>query len=324
MNKLNKLKPVFLLKSAEKIIDKEKTKDILWSILRGLIIIGISYIILYPLLTKISSSLMAERDLFDHTVRWIPRSLNLENYRLVFRAMDYPRAIYNTLRTAVLVTVIQLISCSLIGYGFARFDFRGNKFLFALVIFTLVVPPQMIMIPLYLNFRFFDLFGILPEGGLNLLGTYWPFIFLSLTGMGMRNGLFIYIFRQFFKGMPVELEEAAYVDGAGPITTFIKIMVPGALPAFLVVFLFSFVWQWNDNFYIHMFLPYQHNLPTALSTVANDVSTLLGERNIQMTGGRIALTNNTGMLFYIAPLLLLYSFTQRYFIESVQRTGIVG
>ena len=122
------------------------------------------------------------------------------------------------------------------------------------MLLTLIVPPQMIMIPLYLSFRYFDPLGLLPGNGINLLNSYWPFALTSATAMGMRNGLFIYIMRQYFRGMPAELEEAAYVDGAGALRTFFQVMLPSAVPVMVIVFLFSFVWQWNDDFYSTLFM----------------------------------------------------------------------
>ena len=286
-----------------------------WSALRTVLIIGMSYVILFPLLVKIATSLMEVRDIFDVTVRWIPRHVTFDNFRVVWRAMDYPAAFLNSLRLSLTVSVLQTVSAAFIGYGFARFRFRGSGLLFALVVFTLVVPPQTVIVSLYLNFRFFNLFGLLPGGGVNLLGSYWPFVLMAVTGAGMRGGLFIYIMRQFFKGMPAELEDAAYVDGAGSLRTFLRVMLPGAVPSLVTVFLFSFVWQWNDNTLTSIFMSNQTILPWALGSLANN----LGARAEYAT-----LVNNTGMLFFIAPLLVLYAVMQRYFIESIERTGIIG
>ena len=121
--------------------------------------------------------------------------------------------------------------------------------MFGLVIFTLVVPPQIIILPLYLNLRFFTVWGLIPEPGIDLLGSYWPFILMGISGTGFNNGLFIFIMRQFFKGMPRELEEAAYIDGANPLQTFLRVMLPGAKPALVIVFLFATVWMYNDYFF---------------------------------------------------------------------------
>jgi multiple sugar transport system permease protein len=267
---------------------------------------------------------MMERDLYDQTVKWIPRNPTLDNYKLVWKYMKYPEAFKNSLVLALTVSLLQLVSCTVVGYGFARFPFKGSKLLFGLVVFILIVPPQMIMIPLYLNFRYFDLFGLLPNGGVNLLGTYWPFILTSVTATGLRNGIFIYILRQFFRAMPRDLEDAAYVDGAGPLRTFVQIMLPGAVPAMVIVFLFAFVWQWNDFFLTNIFLGGKTMLPLTLDGLLFSASGYMVGGNNMLTGQYASLVNNTGMLMFMAPLLILYAFMQRYFIESIQRTGLVG
>lgn len=300
-------------------------KNLIWAVIRGILICGISFIIVYPLLIKLSSSFMMEMDMFDPTVQWIPRGITFLNYIRAFQGMRYPTTFMNSLGLALSVSILTLISCTMIAYGLARFDFKGRGLLFAIVIFSLVVPPQLMMIPMFLNFRFFNLFGFLAEPGLNLIGTFWPFILTSATGTGLRNGLFIYVVRQFFKGMPRDLEEAAEVDGAGTLRTFVTIMIPGAVPVLLIVFLFSFVWQWNDIFYTNLYLTGARVLPFALEGLAHEYNMIHQEQyGIQISGEYRSILNNSGMLLFIAPLLLMYAALQRYFIESIERTGIVG
>jgi multiple sugar transport system permease protein len=226
---------------------------------------------------------------------------------------------------------MQLISCTVIGYGFARFRFKGRGVLFALVILTMIVPPQTLMIPLFLHFRYFDVLGIISaitgQKGINLLESYWPFVLMSLTGMGLKNGLYIYIMRQFFRGMPKELEEAAYVDGAGMLRTFGQIMLPSAVPAMVTVFMFSFVWQWTDTFYSSLFLMRTDVLAKTAANVSNqimkDLSADIGV-DIYLSPAISSMYTNTGSLLVVLPLLILYLFAQKLFVESVERTGIVG
>ncbi len=299
-----------------------KIQGILFSLGRYALIISISFVILYPLLAKIPSSLMTEADAIDRMVRWIPRELTGDNFRIAFELMNYPVTFKNSLGLTLLVSLLQLTSCTLIGYGLARFDFRGSNLLFGLVIFTLIVPPQMINIPLYLNWRFFDLFGLL-SAPLNLIGTHWPFILTSITGTGLRNGFFIYMMRQVFRGMPKDLEDAAYVDGANSFTTFFRIMLPSAGTGLLTVFLFAFVWQWNDIFLSTLYLGGSlEYLPFALEQITNILYE--GRRELPVSFQYASTLNNAGMLLFIAPLLVLYAFLQRYFVESIERTGIKG
>lgn len=300
---------------------KKEVSAIIWALVRTLIIVGICFVILRPLLTKMVSSVMMERDLYDQTVKWIPRSFTFNNYKAMFVHMKYLQALRNSFVFSFIIASLQLVSCTLVGYGLARFRFPGSKLIFGLALFTLVVPPQIIILPLYLNFRYFTIWGLLPEPGLDLLGSYWPFILMAISGTGFNNGLFIYIMRQFFKGSPKSLEEAAYIDGASPLQTFLRVMLPGAVPAFVIVFLFAFVWQWNDYFFTGMYMRGGVLLSHTLDVAASNYAYSLGE---QFTGQYISLLNNTGMILFILPLLLLYTLMQRYFIESIERTGLVG
>ena len=293
--------------------------ELFWPVIRSGLLIGISYVILFPILTKLSGSFMDLKDLYDPSVLWIPRRFTLENYRVVFNGMYFPEAFSNSLKLTVMVSVFQLISCTTIGYGFARFPFKGSNILFAFVILTLIVPPQMMMIPLYLTFRYFNFFGLAAKP-LNLMSSYWPFILLSLTGTGFKNGLFIYIIRQYFRGMPKELEDAASVDGANAFRIFLQVMLPGAVPVLVIVFLFSFVWQWNDYFYTSIFLSTKRFLPLTLEGLKDTLGITGGDEG----GLIITVYNNTGSLMFMAPLLILYAFMQRSFIESIERSGIVG
>lgn len=273
---------------------------------------------------------MTVEELYDQSVKWIARTPTLSNYRQCWVYMKYPQALFNTFSLTMVVSILQLASCTFIGYGLARFRWAGSGLLLGLAVFTLIVPPQMIRIPLYLNFRFFDLFGILKGNPINIVGTYWPFILTAITGSGFRNGLYIYIMRQIFRGMPKELEEAAYVDGGGLITTFFRVMLPSAVSGLVVVFLFSFVWQWNDYFYTTMFMSGQNFLPQALEQVASLASKAIrGTDAIAVTSGLVednfnTVINNTGMIMVITPLLVIYLLMQNYFVESVERTGLVG
>lgn len=309
-----------LMIKGRSIINFRTLGSIIVSILRYLILIGISYVILYPLLVKFSSSIMTRTDVWDPAVLIIPKYPSVQNYKLAWRFLEFPLAFWNSFVLTIGVSVLQLISCTLVGYGFARFRFFGNGFWFALVIFSLVIPPELILIPLYLNFRFFDFWGILPDGGMNLLGTYWPFLLPAATASGFKNGLYIYIMRQIFRGVPRELEEAAYVDGAGPLRTFLTVVLPGSTHGLVIVFLFSFVWMWNDYSLTSFYLPDSTILPIMLNGLSRAV---LGDQYLHAPV-EASLVNNAGSFLLIMPLLLLYAFLQKHFVESIERTGLTG
>ena len=261
-------------------------------------------------------------DMYDLTVNWIPRQLTKLNFEEAWNMLDYPRSLLNTLGVTALLSALELAATMIIGYGFARWRYPGSNLVFALVVLSIVIPPQMVMIPLFLNFRYFDLLGLIPEPGINLIGSFWPLVLMALTGTAKRSGLFIFITRNFFRGMSTSLEEAAYVDGAGHLKTFFRIMLPNAKPIAMIVFLFSFVWNWNDLFYTNLFLPGAKLLQLGLATINSQYN--LPWANKAVEGTYIQLVNNAGMLLYVLPVLILYAFLQRYFVESIEKTGLVG
>lgn len=299
----------------------EKSKLWLWKAVRTVMIVGFCFIILFPLFLRLSVAFRSKADIYDPTVLWIPRHFTLDNIKIAMEATQYFPALLNTFLISAGTTIVQLASCALAAYAFARLKFRGSGLLFGHVIFTIVVPPQTIMIPLYLTYRYFDLFGLIKlftgKSSLNLIDTFWPFLISSATAMGLKNGLYIYIFRQFFRGIPKEIEESAFVDGAGVLRTFYRIMLPNAVPAIITVVLFSFVWQWNDSYYVSLFL----SKVKVLSTQLMDMGSALGKEPDLVYQSMLL---NTGVLLLTAPLIILYLFVQRYFVESVERTGIVG
>jgi multiple sugar transport system permease protein len=186
--------------------------------------------------------------------------------------------------------------------------------LFALVIISIVVPVQSYMIPMFLNFRNF--FGTV----INLLNTYWALGLLTVTGVGLRSGLYIYIFRQFFRGLPKEIEEAAFIDGAGPIRTYVKVMMPNAVPAIITVLLFAFVWHYNDTFYTSLLMPQYNFLSSQLMALGNTFS----QAENVFSPVLIQMVVFAGVMLAVVPILTIYLFLQRYFVEGLERSGIVG
>lgn len=311
----------------------EFAKKWLWVVIRFVLIFGIAFVIVYPILLKLSIAFKSMDDLYDSTVIWVPKAFTLDNFKLVFTAMNYPKVLTNTLMLSAGVMVLQTITCVLAGYGFARIKFRGSGVLFAAVIFTILVPSHTIMIPLYLHFKNFDLFGLIEliKGSpANLINSYWPFIISAVLGMGVKTGLYVYIFRQFFRGIPREIEEAAYVDGAGYFSTFSRVILPNAIPSMVTVMLFSFVWQWNDSFFTNMYLNEPKVMSSMMSSSGYAIATFLSGGEQAATASYVqdpffmSMMMNTSVLMAILPLIILYVFVQRHFVESVERSGLVG
>lgn len=299
-------------------------------IIRFLFLLGFCFVILYPVISMLSKAVMNEVDLYDNTVIWVPKHFSLKNLSFAWNNMNYPMALLNSVLLAGSTTILSTLSCMMAGYAFARFDFPFRRLAFVLVILTIMMPPQQIMIPLRLNFGNFDLFGLFSLFGAeapDLINTFWPHLLLSAGAVGLRNGLFIFMFRQYFRSVPWETEESAMVDGASAIRTFFSIMVPGAMTMIATVILFSLVWQWNDTFYSNLFLTDLETLPKAFETYRTFVTSGAAELKVgydTTDPNVIALLNNSGIFLVMVPLIIVYLFTQRYFVEGIERSGIVG
>ena len=299
------------------------------SVVRGLLLFGLCFMIIQPLLMKLSVSLMTENDLYDTTVTLLPRHLTWANYELAASdtLLSYWKSLFNTFWISLSTAILQVAACTLVGYGFARFEFPLKKLWFAAVILIIIVPPQTISTSLYLRFRYFDIFGIVKlfnKGeALNLRGSSIPYYLMSITCMGLKNGLYIFMLRQFFASVPQSLEEAAYVDGCSVFRTFWQVILPEAVPVIVSCLLFAFVWQWTDTFYARLFLGGNTLLSMQVSGIADRIgnyfSTQLG---IQTSLGRRQQFVSTATLMVVAPLLLVYLFAQKSFVESISTSGM--
>ena len=311
--------------------------NVVWVIFRLVLLIGISYVILFPFFAKISGSFMSREDFVDVTVKLIPKYPTLDTYRAIIQENDYFTALLNTTMLSVLCGIIQTFMCCVIGYGLAKFKFKGSKLIFFLVIFTMVVPHRTLQLSMFMKFRYFDILGIfnllgggvfeglkvLPFTSLNLNNTYWPLALLSLGGLAFKNGLYIFMMRQFFKGVPDELEESAYVDGSGVFRTFFQIIIPLSVPMLITIFLFSFSWQWTDNFYTTLFFTDTAGKMTLMPDLFKNIS----DEFLTDYSGRVIYENvvkNTAGIMIIAPLIIIYLFCQKYLVQGIERSGIVG
>ena len=308
---------------------RKKITDIGIHVIRFILLFGMCFMILQPILNKISVSFMEEADIYNPTVISIPSKFSTENYRIAYDAMNYGKGIINTLIFSLTLAVVQVAMCTLVGYGFARFEFPLKKFWFGCVMVMILIPPQTIATSLYLHFRFFDLLGIFQAATgstLNLRNSPLPYYMMSLGCTGLKNGLYIFLIRQFFRNLPGDLEEAAYVDGLGTFRTFVQIMLPEATPILTSCFLFAFVWQWTDGFYSRMFLGGKTLLSTSLAalpdSLTNYILRMRGQTSGTVATGYINMLVSTGTLMVIVPLIILYLFAQRTFVESISSTGI--
>lgn len=301
------------------------------SLLRYLVLITIGYIILYPLLYMISSAFRARESFYDPSVVWITSDLTIENFKLAASVLKYGRSITNTLIFEVVSAGIQIISCSLVAYGLARFDFKEKKILTLFMFLLILVPSQMMMLPIFMNyskldflffFQFIDrLTGI--DIRPNVLNSVWTFYLPALLGVGIRSGIIIYIYIQFFKGLPKELEEAAWIDGAGPLKTYIRIALPSSGVVITTVTVFSLIWHWNDYSLSSMYL-YAESWPLAVRLSEITSAEAMGTLRLDSTDPlRIAIMM-AGCVMFILPILIVYLILQKKFVKSIDRVGITG
>lgn len=328
-------------------------KKVVWYIFRLVLLIGISYVILSPFITMIMRSFMTIDDIVDPQVMLLPKNFTFDIYKEIWISNGYAKAFLNTFVLSITTAIIQTFVCCVIGYGLAKFKFKGNKFVFFAVIFTMIVPHQALSSSMYMTFSAFDIFGIfqfLGGGGINLFGftinnaffqsidifpeswwrftssginmmtSYAPLYAMSITGLAFKNGLYIFMLRQFYQGVPDELEESAYMDGSGTFRTFLQIILPLSIPMLVTVFIFSFCWQWTDDFYTDLFNA------TSQEPLMGDVIMVPPTMDISGTGyaDYKVVVQNTGGLMALAPLLLLYCFGQKFLIQGIESSGLAN
>ena len=321
-------------------------KKAAWWIVRYVLLIGVAYIVLFPFFSKISASFMDKYDLIDSSVKLIPKNFTVEIYRELWIEQDYIEAFINTFTLSLVTAIIQMFICSIIAYGFAKFKFKGRGLLFGFVILTMIIPHRTISMAMVSTFKGFDIFGIFgglaslnvfpksisdvfTSDGINLLNTYWPFILLSLTGLAFKNGLYIFLLRQFFMGVPDELEESAYIDGSGVFRTFLTIILPISIPMMITVFLFAFSWCWTDDFYTGgtMFFIDRNESPYLLvDFIAKRAPvSLQSDKSYKAYDGLyLPVVKNTAGLMVIAPLVVLYLFCQKFLVQGIERSGLTA
>jgi len=299
-----------------------KIKDFASKLFIYILLIDIAFVILFPLLSKLSASLMSNSDLYDRMVILIPKNPTLENYKVVFEEGFILEATKNTAFIAIITAVIQTLICCFTGYGLAKCKSKLSNIVLLFVVLTIMIPQQIILVPMFLKFRFFDIAGIINAisgKSISLMNSVWPMIILSITGLGFKNGLYIFIMQQFYKGIPEEIEEAAWIDGYGIIPTFFKVVMPMSVPMMITIFMFSFSWQWTDTFYSGMFY-------SELKVLANTVFSMTSTFHSGNFAGNYSTSSllQTGVLIAILPLVIIYIFAQKKIIGGIERSGLVG
>jgi multiple sugar transport system permease protein len=266
---------------------------------------------LFPLYWMLENSLRSESDANSSVSFW-PEEFHWSNYSTMWNSLTYPFHIFliNSFVMAGLVTIGTVASCSLVAYGFARFRFTGREFLFAIIIATTMIPYAVMMIPQYAMFINFFHWG---SGG-SAFGYHNLFQFLpQIVPAFFASPFWIFLLRQFIRGIPYDLDEAAKVDGAGPLRIFWTIILPELRPALAAVTVLTFIGKWNDFLGPLIYLTDAHNwtIELALNSYIGRYSTIF---NLQMAAS----------LMSMLPIMIVYFFASRQIIEGVTLSGVKG
>ncbi len=308
----------------------QKCSGVLYSIARYLVLCAVGFIVVYPLLSMIATSIQSLESMHSSVRIWIPTDFEIkDNFSAAIKVLNYGKSLGVTLLYAMVPAVLQIATCAIAAYGFARFNFKGKKILTAVLFLTILIPDILVVVPRMVSYAHFDFLGIL---GLvkkltgvdlrpSLIDTVWAMYLPALFGAGVRSGILIYIYIQFFKGLPKELEEAAWVDGANPFRTFISIAIPSSGVVILTVTVFSLIWHWNESINTTMLLSNQMPLSYQMKYFEANIPVILVDTSVDRSVEGI---KNAGCILFIAPMLIVYMIVQRWFIESIDRVGITG
>lgn len=275
-----------------------------------LVLLDFAFVFLFPYIFMMVTSVKSQDQLLDMLAKWIPRAFHWENYKLAMTGLDFYRSFANSVFVTAISTFGHILSGSLVAYGFARFKFPGKNILFGIVLFTLIVPAQAVIVPLFIQFN-----------KMRWLDSYMPLIIPTYLGVGLRGGLFIFIFRQFFLGVPYELEEAARIDGVSDLGIYFRIVMPISMSAVLVTGILSMVWHWNDFFEPMMYLKTKAMflLPMMLPDLTFNLESFMQVADNVNKGVIMA-----GTFLSVAPILIVYLILQKHFVQSIARTGLTG
>lgn len=311
------------------------------ALFRYVILICLGFVVIKPLWTLLKDSITDPVMLGDKSLMWLPQKVStiFMEMALSKSLMNYWTGLGYTLLTTAIITFLQVLSCAMAAYSFARLKFKGSGILFFFVILTIVVPSDAIMLAQYGAFRNFDFFGIigLIKGtgvGINLIGNPLSLYILAISGMGLKSGLYIYFLRQAIRGLPISVEEAAHVDGAGFLRTFATIVVPSMSGSILTVSVLSFLWNYTDTYYIGLLNPDHRQIAYHLSSLQANIrwpiSTAVQTNadwmaNIDATNPYVQMAEISACaLLVVLPLMIMYAFVQKRFVQGAARSGLGG
>lgn len=290
----------------------KKIPKYLVTLFRTVLVIGLCWIILKPIIQYVLYAFMSPEDFRDWTVSIIPKNWSTYYWEKAAEYLDiFGTTGLRSLLYSATIGVVQVVSSLVIGYGLARFDFKGKKFLTIMLFIVMLVPGTVIQLPQYFQFRYFGIGSM----NVNLINTVLPYYILSFTGLGLKQALYIFLMKALFEELPVDLENAAYVDGAGVFKTFFYVVLPSAKSLMITIFLFAFCWTWTNSSYATAFYP---NVPLVSNTILKLDSLL--QSNAAAAGN----ITYAGIILEMIPMLILMVFCQKYIIKSISMSGMAN
>ncbi len=282
------------------------------------ILIVVGFVYMEPIFKMIAKSIMSAKDVIDPSVTWVPKKFSLENLKFAAHVLKLNVTLRNSILWSAGLALGQTIIASLTGFAFSRYRFKGRNFWFLMLIVAFIIPVPVLMVPRLMMFV-----TVQQTLKFQLIGTLWPQYLMAYLGQGVYSTVLVLIFYTSFNMIPRVLDEAAEIDGASALKVFWFIVVKMSGTTILVVFLFSFVWNWNETYMTNSFL--RNNIKLLPEQLA--LFNSMFDQNVQAAG--VAFKNNAaykmaGTLISISPLLLLYLFVQRWFIQGIENTGITG
>ena len=312
-----------------------------WNLAVYAVLILISYQFLYPLIRMITTSLMSSSDIINPAVNWIPRAWSFGNLRIAFNVLgifnpffdaegNLNNALFNSLWWSGSLALGQTLVSSMTGYAFARFNFKFKRFWFVMVIVSFIMPTPIILIPRLMMFQ-----TVQQMFEFQLIGTAIPQWALAVTGQGIFSAILILIFYNFTRLIPRALDEAAAIDGANSFQIFYHVILKLSITTLLVVFLFSFVWNWNETYITSTLM--RDRIPTMTNNLSRFESLFSqyapnipsgyggGAAGMNPEANRInEAYKMSGTFISIIPLFIIYMLVQRQFIKGIENAGITG
>ena len=278
-------------------IRRTSTERWLFLIINNLFLIFLVLTMIIPLINVLAVSFTTDLESYENTIKLYPREPSIEGYITLFQRVAILRPFLNNVFVTVIATFLHVMFCSMAGYVLTRKSFLGKAIVIALVTLPNMVPFEMIIIPVYVTIK-----------RLGLMDTLWAIILIKVV-----TTFSILLMKNYFEGIPKSLEESAFIDGAGEMTSFFKIYLPLAKPGLATIVIFQFVSQWNHLLPAVLFInsPEKYTLQLALKSLV--VSQ-------ELTSTTQSVANNTrmaGIVIAIIPLILVYIFAQKYFIKGI-------